>query len=172
MLLPSQMGVGVTGLPFVGHGGMWGDMLLITPLTSIIIVTCGHQWIFIRLFALALVAMSASAILHVIWSWNPRPDSLACFNRITRAGMMHVRYMSITLTVVLMLYFGTPVVPSALLIASSIVLAVHIVVGNHMILNIIRPAWWVSNTKDPMAWGVIVVTWVALAWRTCVLLNK
>jgi hypothetical protein len=33
-----------SGLPFLGHFGMWGDILLISPLSALIVAYYSKQW--------------------------------------------------------------------------------------------------------------------------------
>jgi hypothetical protein len=169
MALPSQMRSNghQYGLPIIGHGGIWGDPFLITPSCVLFVALYGNQWSLTADWKLIGIAWIATAVFHWIWAQGKDPDCLIGQKNKRQAFWVHFIYMGITLSVILMTYFGTTKVNSRLLILTSAILSLHIALGNHVVLSIIKPYWWNKNIlKDPGACIVIVGVWIALFWRS------
>ncbi len=103
---------------------------------------------------------------------NETPDSLAWNRKLTPAGCVHWFYMGLALTVIGLLYFGTPNVNHTFLITVSLLLALHIFAGTQMFLNILRPDWWDKTfATDQGSIATVLIVWVVLGWRCHYVLN-
>ena len=133
------------GLPFLWHGGMWGDLFIITPILGIIVALYASQWSLLQVSILMGVGMVMSIGMHVIYLQTPFPDCLAWKGGMSPAGVLHIPYMGGALGVIGLFLFCTRGVPNWNLVAIGIALTVHIAIGNHMLLG------WV-NTHLHFPW--------------------
>src|SRR3989344_5532980 len=91
--LQRQMNKGV-GLPFLGHGGMWGDFIIISPLIAFILATYGDEWMIEQwIFAVVMGGMG-SYIMHEQYKSGTLPGVHTRKGRLTRAGKVHFVYMA------------------------------------------------------------------------------
>lgn len=149
MLTPAQMLAkypGRRGLPFIAHGGMWGDIVIISPLAGIIVGTYSDNWTLVQIVTMLAIGMMLSCAMHWTYVQTPFPDSLAWKGEgITAAGWFHVFYMGAAFAIIGLLYFYTPSPDSPLVLLTGTLLSMHVVVGTHIPLG-------VFNELEPMAW--------------------
>ncbi len=161
-----------TGLPFVFHGAMWTDMLIINPIMVVSLLLYGQQWSSKQIVTIGAVMLLVNTAMHFVYAMSKTPDSLAWNGKLTPAGCVHWFYMGLGLTIIGLIYFDTPNVNPSFLVAVSVLLALHIFAGTQMFLNIFRPAWWSKTlTTD---WGSVVtvaIVWAVLGWRCHYILN-
>ena len=156
------------GLPWIAHGGAsWGDFILVTPVTVVMFYCYSNQWSFYEHWKYMLITTIVTLGFHLLWAYlNKLPDCLAWAGRVTRAGWVHFVYMSATLAIVVLFYFHTTNINPTFLILVSVIIGLHIAIGNHMLLSLWAPPWWPINTlKDPGALIVTVGVWTALFFR-------
>lgn len=170
MLTPTQMFAkypGQRGLPFMNHGGMWGDILIISPLVGLIVGTYGDTWTPVQIVTMLIIAMILSGVMHWTYVQTPFPDSLAWKGEgITAAGWLHVIYMGAAFAIIGLLYFCTPSPNRTLVLLTGVLLSAHVVVGTHIplgIFNEYEPMEWCPDFLVPStgyvvlgAWGVLV----------------
>lgn len=175
MLTPSQMlekhPDHPKGLPFICHGGMWGDVFIVSPLVGVIVAMYGEQWDKTQVLTMLTIGMVLSIAMHGVYIMTPFPDSLAWRGGISMAGWMHVMYMSAAFTIIGLFYFCTSNVPPALLIIVSTLLTIHVAIGNHVVLGLLYEQYnWAWCPDDfiskPAPWITISATLVALASMT------
>lgn len=154
------------GLPLYGHGGWWGDLLLMSGVAAALVAAYGSRWSLAD-WALAAVPMTlVNAAMHYLWSKNPMLDCLASRGRLSLAGKVHWVYMEVALTIVGMFYFRTSGVDPAVYLAVSFAIVVHELAANHKFLDLFRPWWWPYDPKARIqGWAVIAVIVVLLYWR-------
>ncbi len=132
MFLPSQMVLRYPiGFPFIANGGMWGDLLFVTP--AVYIIGKYHeQWGVWLLPALIIGVAASYAMHHFVYLKGALPDSLAGGGRpISPAGWIHVAYFGIGLALIGLFYFcGTATTNDVIWV--GILLALHIIVANHV----------------------------------------
>jgi hypothetical protein len=154
------------GLPFIWHFGMWGDVLFISPLLAVIFVRFCRQWTLIDWVWTGLAGLAASAFLHNIYRRTTIPESHAYNGYQTPAGMLHMLYMSLGFNILLLFYFRSKEIGSTFLVTVSALLSVHILVGSHMLLGVLRPEWYSGRPlQSGFGWGFNVLVWGALIWR-------
>lgn len=162
-----------TGLPFVFHGAMWTNLLIINPVMIISLLLYSQQWRLKYMLVIATVMFLVTTAMHFAYAMSKTPDCLAWNGKLTPAGCVHWFYQGLGLTVVGLIYFGTQHVDPHFLITVSALLAVHIFAGTQMFLNIFRPSWWGKTVATD--WGsvlTILVVWGLLGWRCYHILNS
>ena len=158
------------GLPFAVHHGMWGDLFIITPLVGLIINL--HSWSAYQIVSSLVFGVIISAIMHKSYTLAARREALVDEGRLTIAGKVHAVYMALALGVFSLFYIYTPAPPHSLLILTSLLLAIHIVIGTQVVFSFTKPKWYPSDPlKNPATWLVVGSVWVFLLWRTLLLLG-
>lgn len=170
MLTPAQMLAkypGRRGLPFIAHGGMWGDIYIISPLIGFIVGTYGDSWTLAQIVTMLAIGMALSSAMHWTYVQTPFPDSLAWKGEgITAAGWLHVIYMGAVFAIIGLLYFCTPNPNSLLVLLTGLLLGIHVIIGTHVLLGVfneLAPMAWCPNLLVPPtgyvvlgAWGVLI----------------
>ncbi len=158
-------------LPFTWHfGASYGDMLIVTPVTTCMIWKYGSQW---QEKTLAVFcAITTSIIFHRLWSRDKTPGCLIRKQRLTAAGYVHVIYMGLSLIPILSFYFQTTTTDASFVVTVSSLLGLHVFIGSHMLLSIINPIGWKSNLRDYQSWIIVTCCWLALVVRSYQMINK
>ncbi len=158
------------GLPFIGHFGMWGDLFIITSLVGLIVALYSEQWSLTQMLVMAGIGMALSIAMHCVYVMTPFPDSLAWKGGISAAGWMHVLYMGIVFAVVGLLFFCTTNVSPPFLVFVSVLLTVHVAIGNHIVLGWLNEthhwSWCPDFIHKPDPWIAISATCVVLSILT------
>jgi hypothetical protein len=98
------------------------------------------------------------------------PEALVQNHHLTAAGIVHLFYMAVTVSVLIQFFFFTPAISARLLRAVSIVVLFHVFIGTHMALGILKavvPLDWYSGEplKSIFGWMTIVAVALGLLWR-------
>jgi len=158
----------IEGRPFVGHAAMWSDALFIIPLTTTIVAFYSDQWSRHDLAKWFLIVWVVNTFLHWLWSRNKVPDCLAWGGRLTYAGWPHYFFQGIGLNVIVLFYLATGHIDPKFLIAVSVLLAIHLPFGTHLVFSYFGPDCWPKDAlRDPFQWGVCIGGWIALFVRCC-----
>jgi len=177
MLFPSDLKRGKNkgyGLPFLCHGGMWGDVFIVSPLVAAIVGFFGAQWAPVHVVAAAAVGFGLSDFLHGTY----KAGSFACpeahvrEGRLTGAGTVHFVYMGAAFAVLLLYYIramSADEYPHVL--AVSTLLTIHVMIGNHVVLGLVAPSWYPNRPLESAGtWGAIAataaVTFGRVGWLT------
>lgn len=141
-LTPRQLQLmrGTKGLPFLAHGGMWGDALIISPLVALIVAYYGTKWSPVEVTVAMLVGLVSSFAMHETYRKIPWPEAHVRHGYLTDAGWAHLVYMAAAFAVILLYFFHAPYTPW--MWAVSALLIVHVTVGTHVVLGLLRPAWY------------------------------
>lgn len=173
MLTPAQMSAkspGRRGLPFIAHGGMWGDVIIISPLVGLIVGTHGGDWTLVQIVIMFAIAMVLSGVMHWTYVQTPFPDSLAWKDEgITAAGWLHLIYMGAAFAVIGLLYFCTPSPSPVVVSLTGFLLSIHVVIGTHVllgVLNELEPIEWCPNVLAPPTGYVVIGTWSVIIAMT------
>ena len=154
---------------FAGHGGMWGDALLLPAVNGLVVpwIPAG-AWLACPLGAGAV----ASLVLHAWWHggyargirehmWPSRPTG-RWHADLSWAGWCHVVYVAFEVAV-LLAYAATPIPPRVVVIV-SLLLTAHVPIG------VIVPAWSATRRvfrEDLWQTGLaIAAIWAVAAIKT------
>lgn len=169
MLTPKQMSAKYPdwrGLPFIAHGGMLGDIFIISPLAGIIVGTYGSSWTLVQIVTMFAITMALSGVMHWTYVQTPFPDSLAWKgDGITAAGWLHVIYMGVAFAIIGLLYLCTPSPNPPLVLLAGLLLCVHVVIGTHILLGVfneLEPIEWCPNFLAPPTGYVVLGAWGTL----------
>lgn len=133
MLFPSQMMERYpVGFPFIANGGMWGDLLFVTP-ALYFIGKHANEWDSEEVWLALLAGLATSLAMHYfVYLKGALPDSLAGGGRpISPAGWIHVGYFAIAIALIGLFYFCSAPTRSDVMVV-GILLTLHIVVANHV----------------------------------------
>jgi len=158
----------ISGIPLLGHGGIWSDALMLTPMLAIITYKYANQWSAKSILLAAVVSLVFTIIMCVVWVKGgfTTPESLTHDGTLTIAGWLHAVYMLGALAIILLFYFATSRLTSTPVIIVSLILAAHVVIANHIPLSLIGPDWYNGrNYRDLSTWAMVIVIWGALTWR-------
>ncbi len=120
---------------FIANGAMWGNLVLISLALSII-GKYRNEWSDGRLFLALVVGIYVSyALFDFVYLQGKFPDALAGGGRpISLAGWIIVLYFGAVLAAIDLFYFYSKPT-TADVIAVGVLLALYIVVANHVVLN-------------------------------------
>jgi hypothetical protein len=160
-----------SGLPFIYHFGMWGDLFIISPLAAYIVGRFLNSWRRLRWIAASLAAgFLVSAYMHWTYLSANFPEAHVQNHQLTTVGWAHVLYMGFALAVFTQFFLFTTNIPRALLKVASFLLVLHVVLGTHMVLGLIdlyQPLGWypAQPLRSSEGWAVIGTLATILFWR-------
>ncbi len=164
-----ERGVG-QGLPFVWHFAMWGDFLVISPLAAYVIWrTLSHwrrRWIWVSL----AIGFVSAVIMSLLYTLSSMPEAHVQNHHLTNAGIVHAVYMAIAISVFVQFLCFTDNVSLRLLRIVSVLLFVHVFIGTHMALGILKlnyPLDWypAQPLESYFGWITVGVVGIGLAER-------
>ncbi len=161
MLTPAQMRASGydKGLPFLCHGGMWGNVFIISPLVAATMALYGAAWSSYNVVMAAFAGFVCSILMHLTYLGAKYPEAHVQFGKLTAAGYFHVFYMAAAFAALFLLYFGTsPLSPPWFLWMVSALLVIHVAVGTHVVLGIVKPTWYAGDPLHSL-WD----TWIPVA---------
>ena len=176
-LTPSQMAKKYPEHPktlaFICHGGMWGDLFIISTIVGVTVAMYGGQWTLIQMLVMFGLGSLLSIAMHCIYILTPFPDSLAWKKGISVAGYMHILYMGIAFAIIGLLYFYTANVSMPLLVITGVLLTTHVVIGNHVVLGLLNEthhwSWCPDFIHKPDPWititGACAILVAMTVWR-------
>jgi hypothetical protein len=163
------------GLPIICHGGMWGDLFIISSVMGLITYFC--KWSPVEWMVSAVFAYVASSLLHRMYAKTTIPEAHAHGGNLTAAGKVHMTYMFLAFTVIGLFYFRTPEeISQTFIILVSVALFVHVFLGTHLVLGMVdRYAHfdWVAKDYlcDENAWITVVFVGIFLCGRCLVVVE-
>ena len=153
------------GLPFITHGGMWGNLVPISLILGASVYLYGSNWSKISIIGWLVMGTTVSIYMHKMYinGGCSVPEAHTHGGKLTPAGIIHAIYMAWSLTIIFLLYFNTRGINPTFLICTSVALGIHIFIGNHMILGFIKPSWcgW-DYIHSKQGWATILVSWAIL----------
>lgn len=160
------------GLPFVWHLGMWGDLLILSPLLGYMVGQYGHLWSGGNIVNAYVAATIASIGMHYTYTKSAMPEAHVINHSLTAAGYVHLVYMAGALAIIFLFYFATPHPEPRFAIMASVLLTVHMIFGTHVVLGLFAPEWFPGRPlSNPATYVVILGCALSLAWRTVVLIR-
>jgi hypothetical protein len=159
------------GLPFLWHLGMWGDILLISPLAALIVIRYSRTWFVFDICIAIILSVFLSVLMHWFYTFSEIPEAHIRSHALTSVGYIHAIYMVIVMSVFVLLYFFTPMVPRIFAIATTLLLIVHIFLGTHLALGVllitVGMLWYPYHPlSDVSSWSAFLFSSVGLAWQT------
>lgn len=125
----AAQGYSARGLAFVGHGQMWGDILL-SVLLALLIELYSQQWTKKHVVVGAVISLIVSGLLHNLYAVASVeiPGCHAHEGSLTPAGWVHFVYQAAAFEVLLLFFFASRSDPSDVEITTGI-LILHLLVG-------------------------------------------
>lgn len=168
------------GLPFMAHGGMWGDVFLISPLVAVIAGYYGNTWSHHEIVGWLTAGFIASYGMHQTYKSVPWREAHVAERKLTIAGHIHFVYMGVAFAAIGW-YIFRPMRSGELsvVVAVTALITIHIVLGTHVVLGILkswrpeRVAWYPGDplhsfgTWGPIL-GVMSLGCGRAAWLACV----
>ena len=156
------------GLPFLMHGAMWSDLILLSPLFGVITGFHAENWSPSSWLVAVLFGIAVSLLIHyLVFLKGSMPGSHGYNGKLTATGWVHVCYMALALAMLSLFYFATPGVDSGMAFVVSVVLGLHIFVGfgYQALLSLLAPSWFPENPyKSPGLWIALILLWTLIYW--------
>ena len=164
-----ERGIG-QGLPFVWHFGMWGDLLIISPLAAYVIGRYFDRRRWRQILISLIIGLILAVIFSFLYTLSDLPEAHIQNHQLTAAGKIHLVYMAIALAVFTQFLFFSGDVSVSLLRIVSVLLFVHVFLGTHMALGILKlnyPLDWypAQPLKSGFGWITVWAVGFGLAWR-------
>jgi hypothetical protein len=161
-----------SGLPFSWHFGMWGDIVLISPMSALIVAYYSKQWTPASLVLSGLLGLAVSIVMHWVYTFSAMPEAHVQAHQLTRAGMVHLIYMAFALTIFIQLFLFTPHITARALRWISVLVFMHVLAGTHIVLGILAlltPLEWYGGRPLQSIMGGLIIGLLAagLLWRNC-----
>lgn len=156
------------GLPFIAHLGMWGDLILVSPMIAFIWNAAFDQWTLMQIVIAFGIGAVVSLVMHFFYSQSPFPESHVFGKRLTVAGWIHMIYMGLALGILILFFFSTKEnIPVWVIRFVVIGLGVHIVLGTHCLVGMLNFDWYREKPQTKWTtWLTIIVVWLLLTWRS------
>ena len=159
------------GLPFLWHLGMWGDILLISPLAALIVIRYSRTWFVFNICIAIISSVLFSVLMHWFYTFGVIPEAHIRSHALTSVGYIHAIYMVIVMSAFVLFYFFTPMVSRRFAIATTLLLIVHIFLGTHLALGVllttvVMPWYPYHPLSDVSSWSTFLFSSVGLAWQT------
>ena len=130
--------VHMNGLPFLWHFGMWGDFFIVSPVVAYLVRHHLYQWRWRSVMFSFTVGSISAILLGWLYTLSAIPEAHMLNHHLTAAGVIHLLYMTISVTIFLeYLLFTSHVSASELKVVSSLVIF-HVLLGTHMALGILQ----------------------------------
>lgn len=167
MLSPEQMLKTGTeeGLPFVAHGGMWGDAFL-TPWFAYLTMRYSAGWSHDAVMLAGIAAFFATLAMHWVYTLGTIREAHVKDHKLTAAGTFHFLFMWGAFTLLVLYYAAAQNPDPRLMWWTTLILAIHVALGNHFMLGLFAPEWYPGKPlQSPVGWISVIGTAVLLsAW--------
>jgi hypothetical protein len=166
----TQSGV-AHGLPFLWHFGMWSDFFIVSPLAAYLIGRYFDQWQGSRILLSMIIGFASSSALHWTYTFSATPEAHVQNQHLTQAGIVHFLYMGLGIAAFLQALFFTPLISPRVLRWTTLILALHVILGTHMVLGVVSAlspqVWYPARPLESIAgWVIIALVVVVLQWRS------
>jgi hypothetical protein len=133
------------GLPFLWHFAMWSDLAVVSPLAAYLVQRFHLERSAFKVAASIATGVVTSIVLHWFYTLSNAPEAHVQDHQLTAAGIAHLIYMALTLSIFIRFLLLTDKIPPKLLRIVSAILFLHVFVGTHMLLGI-------ANLAFPLEW--------------------
>ena len=125
------------GLPLVWHFGVWGDLLLISPLASFIVGRYCSQWRAPQSSMVMALAVGITLFLGWFYTTGNLPGAHVHQHQTTLAGQLHLIYMAASITVFGLFYLCTHAPPNVVVVVTLLVIT-HVFFGTQLALGLVK----------------------------------
>jgi hypothetical protein len=126
------------GLPFIWHFAMWSDLLIVSPLAACVIGRTFEHWQRRWILASFAIGIVSAVIMSLLYTLSDTAEAHVQNHDLTNAGKAHLIYMAIAIAVFVQFLFFTCNVQQRFLRIVSILLFLHVFIGTHMLLGIVK----------------------------------
>jgi hypothetical protein len=126
------------GLPFKWHLAMWSDFFVISPLTAYI--TGRLRWNWREIGICFAIAFGTTVVLGLLYTTSVVPEAHVRNHQTTAVGYFHLVYMLGTIWLLLQFLIYREVSKTCLRYV-SIILFLHVAVGNHFLLGLLKRSY-------------------------------
>jgi hypothetical protein len=164
-----QRGV-AQGLPFLWHFAMWSDLAIISPLAAYLVGKYGRRWSPLTMLMSLGIGLVLSASLHWLYLQSAMPETHVQNYALTPAGWVHAIYMGVAVGLFIQFFFFTDDVVQRVLGIVSVLVLIHVFIGNHMLLGLINLAfpqdWYPARPlKSIIGWSTVAAVALGLGLR-------
>jgi len=137
--------LGEKSIPWLWHGGVWADLLLLTPVIYYI-SPFFQEWEMNQVVMYGLISIGVTAICHLLYAKTQpiaghivEPKGLG-FGKLPIGGWYHFAYATVILAVVALFYLqpGT----------EKPTMAVSILLTAYTLVSVIQPGWYTHKIVD------------------------
>lgn len=114
------------------HLGIWGDIVLVSPLNAFVYTEFRHLWNSPEIFWSGVASFVLTAGMVNMWRESSRSlnEAFGINGKLTVAGWIHGIYMWQSLVLIFLFYFGTDhQATKSYALVVSVTLAVHVALG-------------------------------------------
>lgn len=162
--------MGPKSLPWIAHGGVWADLLILTPVIGLAMAKAG-TWPAKGVIINLIVCIVVTILCHVMWAKaQPLPghivEPINGGQVVMMGGYYHAVYMAVVMWIIVNYFTLTP----------SINLWVPVLMTIFVIPSTLQPGWMVNKilhgrgSIDAVGWIVSAVIWCAI-WGTTIVRN-
>ncbi|HEX3651862.1 MAG TPA: hypothetical protein VHU18_03465 [Rhizomicrobium sp.] len=163
------------GFPYVIHGGMWSDIVLICPLLTLIVAAYAGSWTLRDILCALVAGLIVSYGLHFAsYVRTDFPTFMGFRGRLTMSGWCHLVFMGYALGVFALFYFATNTADHLFVVIVSFSLGAHVLISQsgQIFASIYAPDWFTDRPlRNPQMWAITLLTWLVLIWRCSTLLR-
>ncbi|MDB5245091.1 MAG: hypothetical protein JWN90_196 [Parcubacteria group bacterium] len=149
---------------FIKHGGMWGDLFIVSAVVASLISRGLPYWDRTDYVVSGTISLILTVCMVIFWGIGSRTmdDSFTKNGWPTACGVLHALYMFVAIAVLILYYAFTPVAVTTPLFRGVISIALMI----HIIAGIIQPDWHANGKVSRTTWVIAVCAWIILlaAW--------
>ena len=160
------------GLPFLWHFGMYGDLVLISPVIAYLVGRSSIQYRQRSFWGFVLLGIVVSIAIGWTYTFASLPEAHMRNHSLTRTGLVHLLYMAIAVTVLIRFFFSN-VQSKAELRAVGTLIVVHLLLGTHMVLGLVALVvplnWYPAHPLQSVTgWTIIILTGAGLIVRSAI----
>lgn len=160
--------MGLESIPYLWHGGIWADWLIITAVCYLASPYIG-RWTGHDILVCMTVSVLLSAVIHMAYCYlQPIPGHIvnphngSGLARLLAGGWFHALYFVLVLSIILLFYLYTPGVPR---LGMSILLTLFVP------LAVWQPGWHIAKVMsvtstgriDAAGWAKAIAIW-GIVW--------
>lgn len=156
--------LGPDSIPYINHGGMWADWILVTAV-AYLAWPYAKDWSTNQIVLCLSASLAVSIIAHLAWaSMQTIPGHIiepsgSDLGKLPIGGWYHLFYMTVSLALVLLFYLCSPGAP---LLTVSVLLTIFVVPA------VLQPGWYSAKVDagvgkiDAAGWSISITMWATI----------